>query len=91
MVKYLAGPGLRLGSGLMAWLAPKGPADLAVTAEAEARHQFKSRLSEIRTPTLVIAGARDPFYSPALFQETAAGIPGARLVLYEKMGHPYEN
>jgi len=30
----------------------------------------------------------DPFYTEALFRETAAGIPGARLVLYPGMGHP---
>ncbi len=36
----------------------------------------------------MIAGAEDPFYTEALFRETAAGIPGARLVLYPGMGHP---
>jgi pimeloyl-ACP methyl ester carboxylesterase len=62
--------------------------DLVITIEAEDRHAFKDRLSEISAPTLVIAGVDDPFYSPALFRETAAGIPDARLVLYEKMRHP---
>jgi len=33
-----------------------------------------SRLGEITAPTLVIAGERDPFYSPALFRETAAPV-----------------
>jgi len=67
---------------------PKDPTDLAVTIEAEDRHDFRERLSEIKPPTLVIAGDKDPFYSPQLFRDTAAGIPGARLVLYEGMGHP---
>jgi pimeloyl-ACP methyl ester carboxylesterase len=62
--------------------------DLVVTIEAEDQHAFKDRLSEISAPTLVIAGADDPFYTPVLFRETAAGIPNARLVLYEKMRHP---
>jgi pimeloyl-ACP methyl ester carboxylesterase len=62
--------------------------DLVITIEAEDQHAFKYRLSEIKAPTLVIAGADDPFYAPALFRETAAGIPQARLVLYEKMRHP---
>lgn len=39
-------------------------------------------------PTLVAGGESDPFYSPTLFRETAAGIPNAKLCLYEKMGHP---
>jgi pimeloyl-ACP methyl ester carboxylesterase len=62
--------------------------DLIVTIETEDKHAFKERLKEISAPTLVIAGLEDPFYTPALFRETAAGIPGARLVLYDKMRHP---
>jgi pimeloyl-ACP methyl ester carboxylesterase len=62
--------------------------DLAITVEAEDQHAFLDRLAEIKAPTLVIAGADDPFYTPALFRETATGIPQARLVLYEKMRHP---
>ncbi len=67
---------------------PTDLSDLIVTIEAEDQHAFKDRLSEISAPTLVIAGLDDPFYSPALFRETAAGIPNARLVIYEKMRHP---
>jgi len=62
--------------------------DLVITIEAEDQHAFKDRLSEIKAPTLVIAGADDPFYTPTLFRETAAGIPQARLALYENMRHP---
>ncbi|MBN2004655.1 MAG: alpha/beta hydrolase [Anaerolineae bacterium] len=89
MMKSLARPMVWLGSGLMTLMGtPQDPNDLVVTVEAEDKHNFKDRLGEITTPTLVIAGAQDPFYSPALFQETANGIPNARLVLYEKMRHP---
>ncbi|MEW5868565.1 MAG: alpha/beta hydrolase [Chloroflexota bacterium] len=77
-----------LGARLMASSAPKDPTDLVVTVEAEDRHNFEDRLAEITAPTLVIAGMDDPFYSEALFRGTAAGIPDARLILYEKMGHP---
>jgi pimeloyl-ACP methyl ester carboxylesterase len=45
-------------------------------------------LREITVPTLVDAGEEDPFYSPALFRETATGIPNARLCLYPNMAHP---
>ncbi|MFW5713592.1 MAG: alpha/beta fold hydrolase [Brevefilum sp.] len=62
--------------------------DLVITIKAEDQHAFIDRLSEIKAPTLVIAGTDDPFYSPDLFRETAAGITHARLVLYEKMRHP---
>jgi pimeloyl-ACP methyl ester carboxylesterase len=68
--------------------APEDPSDLVVTIEAEDKFNFKDRLHEITAPTLVVAGERDPFYTPALFHETAAGIPNARLCLYPGMGHP---
>ncbi len=48
----------------------------------------RDRLGEIRAPTLVVAGSEDPFYTPELFRETAAGISDARLLLIEGMGHP---
>ena len=76
-----------LGSALMALSAPKDPSDLVVTIEAEDKLAFRDRLGEIAAPTLVVAGAKDRFYTEALFRETAAGIPSARLVLYEEMGH----
>jgi pimeloyl-ACP methyl ester carboxylesterase len=51
-------------------------------------NDFKERLAQITAPTLVVAGDKDPFYSETLFRETAEGIPNARLILYEGMGHP---
>jgi pimeloyl-ACP methyl ester carboxylesterase len=76
-----------IGSSLMALGAPRDASDLVVTVEAEDVHAFKDRLSEITAPTLVVAGSDDPFYTEALFRETAAGIPNARLVLYAGKGH----
>jgi pimeloyl-ACP methyl ester carboxylesterase len=68
--------------------APEDASDLVITVEAEDKFNFKDRLGEIKAPTLVAAGMEDPFYTPELFRETAAGIPGARLILYPGMGHP---
>lgn len=67
---------------------PTDPSDLLVTYEASNGHDFRDRLTEIEAPTLVAAGDRDPFYTPALFRETAEGIPNARLILYGGGGHP---
>jgi pimeloyl-ACP methyl ester carboxylesterase len=76
-------------SRLMSWSSRRAdPSDLIVTILAEDAHDFRARLHEITAPTLVVAGADDPFYSEDLFRETAAGIPGARLILYPGMGHP---
>jgi pimeloyl-ACP methyl ester carboxylesterase len=88
IMKHLSQPFIWLGSRLMSLDAPKDPTDLVVTVEAEDRHNFKDRLAQITAPTLVIAGTQDPFYTAALFRETAEGIPNARLILYEGMGHP---
>ncbi len=89
IMKYLSGPIVWLGSHALGLLAaPKDPSDLVVTVEAEDKHDFRDRLAEITAPTLVVAGDRDPFYTEALFRETAAGIPKARLILYPGMGHP---
>ena len=64
------------------------PDDAAIMIEAEDRHAFKERLHEITMPTLLVAGDKDPFYTPELFRETADGIPNCAFVLYENMGHP---
>jgi pimeloyl-ACP methyl ester carboxylesterase len=86
--KILTRPLLWLGARLMSLSAPKDPTDLVVTIEAEDHFNFKEHLDRISTPTLVVGGTEDPFYSQALFRETAEGIPNARLILYEGVGHP---
>lgn len=85
--RLLVLPFARLAARAMAWSAPSEASDFLVTVQAEDAFDFKDRLREISAPTLVIAGAEDPGYSPELFRETAAGIPNARLVLYEGRGH----
>ena len=84
LARLLAG----LASALLSSSKPADPSDLVITVLAEDRFSFREELPRIAAPTLVIAGDRDPFYTPALFRETAAGIPDARLILYPRMGHP---
>jgi pimeloyl-ACP methyl ester carboxylesterase len=63
------------------------PADISaglVELEAENKHDFKERLSEIKVPTLVIGGEDEQYYP---IRETAAGIPNAKVVLYKGLGH----
>jgi pimeloyl-ACP methyl ester carboxylesterase len=80
---WLASPfgGLLLGK-------PADPSDMLVTYDASNEHDFEDRLAEIEAPTLVVAGDRDPFYTLNSIRETAEGIPDARLILYEGVGHP---
>ena len=84
----LARPQAQLAALILSLAPPTDPSDLIITIEAEDQFNFKARLAEITAPTLVVAGERDPFYSAALFRETASGIPNARLILYPGMGHP---
>jgi pimeloyl-ACP methyl ester carboxylesterase len=86
--KWLAHPLVGLSAWLLSRKPPGDAGDLVATVEAEDQHAFKDRLTEITAPTLVAGGEDDFFYSPSLFEETAAGIPNARLCLYAKMGHP---
>jgi pimeloyl-ACP methyl ester carboxylesterase len=85
---WYSGAQVALASFILSRSNPSDPSDLLITIEAEDQFDFRDRLCEISAPTLVIAGADDPFYSPELFRDTARGIPGARLILYPNMGHP---
>ena len=71
MGPLLIGPGDSLSDGI-------------VELEAEDGFDFTDRLGDIGKPTLVVGGADDSLYP---MSETAEGIPGARLILYENCGH----
>jgi pimeloyl-ACP methyl ester carboxylesterase len=47
----------------------------------------KQRLRNVKAPTLVIHGTVDPLVHPMGGQDTAASIPGAKLLMIERMGH----
>ncbi len=47
----------------------------------------KERLRAVTAPTLVIHGTVDPLVRPEGGKDTAASIPGARLLMIEGMGH----
>ncbi|WP_082070124.1 alpha/beta hydrolase [Bradyrhizobium sp. LTSP885] len=47
----------------------------------------KARLRSVKAPTLVIHGTVDPLVNPEGGKDTAASIPGAKLVMIEGMGH----
>lgn len=66
---------------------PDDPADMVATIRAEDAFDLSGLLHRIAAPTLLVAGERDRFYTPELFRETAAGIPGCRLILYPGRGH----
>jgi pimeloyl-ACP methyl ester carboxylesterase len=47
----------------------------------------KERLASVKAPTLVIHGTVDPLVHPEGGKDTAASIPGARLLMIKDMGH----
>jgi pimeloyl-ACP methyl ester carboxylesterase len=47
----------------------------------------KERLAKVKAPTLVIHGTADPLVDPEAGQDTAASIPGAKLMIVPGMGH----
>jgi pimeloyl-ACP methyl ester carboxylesterase len=47
----------------------------------------KKRLHAVTAPTLVIHGTVDPLVHPFAGKDTAASIPGARLMMVDGMGH----
>jgi pimeloyl-ACP methyl ester carboxylesterase len=47
----------------------------------------KQRLGQVKAPTLVIHGTIDPLVHPDGGMDTAASIPGAKLLMIEGMGH----
>jgi pimeloyl-ACP methyl ester carboxylesterase len=68
-------------------IAPDDPVDMIVTIAAEDHFDASADLNRITAPTLIVAGERDGYYSPELFEELAAGIPDAQLRLFRRMGH----
>jgi proline iminopeptidase len=71
--------------GLQTKLRPEA----AIYAERNVLKDWKvmDRLSEIKVPTLVMAGREDFIYPPESQEELAAGIPDARLVIIDRAGH----
>jgi pimeloyl-ACP methyl ester carboxylesterase len=61
--------------------------DMATTIEAEDGFDLATCRASIRAPTLLVAGTADRFYTPELFDETAALIPGCQTHYLPGRGH----
>jgi pimeloyl-ACP methyl ester carboxylesterase len=58
-------------------------------AAIAATGDLRSRLANIRAPTLVLHGSDDPLVPPEAGKDTAAHIQGAELRIVEGMGHDF--
>jgi pimeloyl-ACP methyl ester carboxylesterase len=63
------------------------PSDAIVMLRAEDAFDVRDRLSSIPTETLVVCGARDYYWTPEMFAETAYRMPRGRLIMYLNRGH----
>jgi 3-oxoadipate enol-lactonase len=70
-------------SRILAMLLACAPHGYAGCCAAIRDANLRPKLSQITAPTLVIGGGRDPATPPALAEELAAGIAGARLVMID--------
>jgi pimeloyl-ACP methyl ester carboxylesterase len=61
--------------------------DPIAVLRAEDKFDVYDRLPDIATETLVICGARDFFWTPEMFADTAHLMPRGELIMYPKRGH----
>lgn len=66
---------------------PRSGRDFAIVLDSDINLNVKDKLPHIAAPTLVIGGAKDPFYGADVIRETAQLIPNAELCLLENGGH----
>jgi pimeloyl-ACP methyl ester carboxylesterase len=55
-----------------------------VFAKLDCKPRWRSRLSALAVPTLVVHGQRDPFFPVGNGEALAREIPGARLLVLER-------
>lgn len=66
---------------------PADAGDMLGTLEAEDAFDVRADLPRITSPTLVIGGTNDFFYSPELFEETAREVADGRAHILTGWGH----
>jgi len=78
-------------SPLLSFIAPRitveNVSDAVTMLMAEDAFDVRDRLETIQTENLVIWGAKDHFWTPEMFTETAARIPRATSITYPNSGH----
>jgi pimeloyl-ACP methyl ester carboxylesterase len=68
-------------------MVPADPSDLLVTIAAEDSFDVRADLPRVTSPTLVLGGSKDHFYSEDLFRETSAGVRDGRVHIFPGWGH----
>jgi 3-oxoadipate enol-lactonase/4-carboxymuconolactone decarboxylase len=76
-----------VAASLLDALAATDEDSYALVCEALARFDVRSRLPEITTPVLCVAGTDDVTTPPSLLQAVAEGVADGELVVLEGVGH----
>lgn len=63
------------------------PNDYLTEVRGDVEMNFKDRLKEIKSPTLILSGELEVEYVSEDVRKTAKGIPNAKLKLFEGYGH----
>ena len=92
--RAVGSPGFRRDDSLVAESAGRAY-DRSFHPPGFARHfaailatgDMRSRLRDVRVPSLVLHGADDPLIRPSHGKDTASSIPGARLKIIDGWGH----
>jgi pimeloyl-ACP methyl ester carboxylesterase len=61
--------------------------DFVILLDALLAHNGWAQLERIQCPVLILGGAEDVFYPPAMLQEMGEQIPHAQVVIYQGVGH----
>jgi pimeloyl-ACP methyl ester carboxylesterase len=72
-------PSMTASVGRFTLPKPAVPSDAWISLEALLDYDGRRSVGGIRAPTLVIGGENDPFFPPAILEETAESIPNAEL------------
>lgn len=73
--------------GPLLWPGAGAMGELAALIEAEDAYDLRERLGDVRAPTLVVAGGRDPYYDAGAFEHVARLVRDGRLVRFARRGH----
>jgi pimeloyl-ACP methyl ester carboxylesterase len=76
-----------LGIAVSKRITIENPTDMIAMLGAEDAFDVRDRLEDIPTETLVICGAKDPFWTLEMFAETACRLPHGKLIMYRNRGH----
>jgi pimeloyl-ACP methyl ester carboxylesterase len=73
--------------GPLSWPDAGDLRDLAAVIDAEDGFDLTGRLGDVRAPTLVVAGGRDPYSGRDAFEALARGVRDGRLARFARRGH----